>query len=416
MVELFYTLINICITPILLLNLVYRCSIGKEDVDRVAERLGYSNSARPDGKLVWVHAASVGEAMSIVKLIDFLHSKNYKIVFTTFTLNAAKAAKKKYGSKIIHQFIPLENYFAIKLFLKKWRPNLAIFVESEFWPVILYQTSKVTRVISVNTRVSDQSFINWQRFNFFIKSFLKKVDKFYPQSVEDAARLKKLGFYNVKYYGNFKYSVGALQSEQASLQELKTQIGKRKIFLAFSTHDTEEELFLGLYKKLQKKHPGLLLIIVPRHPERSNEIEDLIKQHDLRYALRSKRQPINNKTEIYLADTIGELGTLFTLAKINIVGGSFNKEIGGHNPIEPALMNSMCIMGPQHYNFVEITRDFDEAKGIILVDDINQAEKQLNILLSNPKLVRKYADNASKLVKKKSQTIDQLLTDIGSVL
>jgi 3-deoxy-D-manno-octulosonic-acid transferase len=416
MVEFLYRCLNIFFTPIAVINLIYRSIIGKEDYNRILERFGMSAINRPKGKLVWIHAASVGETMSISSLIDVILEKNYQIVLTTYTLSAAKIAEQKYSSKVIHQFIPVENYFAIKNFLNKWRPNIALFVESEFWPMIVYETAKKSKIISLNTRISEKSFKKWQKISFFAKNFLGKFDKFYPQSEEVLGYLNRLGLENAEYIGNLKYVITPLAINKDKLNILKQQVKDRHLFLVFSTHETEEEMMLDIYMNIQKNFSDLLLIIVPRHPNRSEEIGEIIKKRQLQYSVRSKNERITDKTQIYLADTIGELGLFFSLAKITIVGGSFRHGIGGHNPIEPAKMGAMAIMGPQYFNFIAICKDFIEADAIIMVSDINECQIMIENLLRDKSLQEKYIKNANNLVKSKAKILPKLITELQTDL
>ncbi|MEQ9116067.1 MAG: glycosyltransferase N-terminal domain-containing protein [Rickettsiales bacterium] len=413
MIEFLYTIINILLLPVLLVNLLYRGVVGKEDLYRIHERLGFSFVSRPQGKLYWIHAASVGEAMSVSNLVNYLHARDIKIVFTSYTLNSAKAIKKKYGEKVVHQFIPLENYFAIKLFLNKWKPDLAVFVESEFWPVIIYQTSKKANIISINTRISKETRVKWNKFSSFAKSFLNKIKFFYPQTVSDLNFLKEFGLRNAKYLGNLKYNVKKPIIDEYAFQELSKAISERKSILLFSSHKNEEEVLIKKYIELKKEFSDLLLIIAPRHPERRDEIINIINNHKLSYKLRSKKQEIDNKTQIYLADTIGELPVLFRVSSVNVVGGSLNQDIGGHNPIEPALQAKASLMGPYHYNFNEIVDEFQKDKAIFLVKNIGELDKEVAKLLKNPELVREYGKNAFKLVREKAKMTEKIFSQLS---
>ena len=407
MIEFFYTAINLLLLPFIVLGLVYRVFVGKEDLQRVNERFGLASISRPQGKVVWIHAASVGEAMSVSKLVDYLHEKKINILFTSYTLNSSKAIQKKYGNKVIHQFIPIENYFTIKLFLRKWKPSLAIFVESEFWPMIIYQTSKDVEIISLNTRISDNTRKNWIKLRPFVKAMLSKVTYFYPQSKGDLEFIKNLGFANAKYLGNIKYSVNIPSPSRDVVNKLSESIGKRPVITLFSSHNPEENIFIDIFVKLKNKYHKLLLIICPRHPERSEEITDILNKKNLRYAVRSKGELPDSKTEIYISNTIGELPVMFEISDLNIVGGSFNKDIGGHNPIEPAIQKKASLMGPHHYNFSEIVEDFKTKKAIFICDDVKLLEEQIIELLDNPSIVSKYGDSAYKVVKEKSKFIEE---------
>ncbi len=412
MVEIFYYLINVLLTPFLLVNLVYRCIIAKEDYKRIFERFGIASSKRPVGRLVWIHAASVGESMSVSSLVDRLDAAGYKILLTTYTTSSAKIIKSKYGKKVIHQFLPLENFFAIRLFLNYWKPDLAIFVESEFWPVIICQAARKTKIISLNTKVSDRSFRRWKKYRKFIQIILGKFHKFYPQNLQAKSRLQIMDIESIEDGGNLKYSSKPLTVNKDLKEELIRQIGSRSVIMAFSTHQGEEEKIIEVYKSVQKIKNDLLLLIVPRHVERSKNIENIILKNGLSYAIRSKGSRIEKNTNIYLADTIGELGTFFDVVKINIVGGSLNSKIGGHNPIEPAIMRSMCLMGPENYGFKEITKDFIANNAMVRFRDKKTLEEELIKLLDNPELVKKYANNSYELVRSMANSQKKLFEKI----
>ena len=412
MIEFIYSIINILITPFLLVNLAYRCSVSKEDYARVKERFGLATANRPYGKLVWIHAASVGESMSVSNLVEKLHAEGCNILFTTYTRASADVVKKKYHNKLIHQYLPVENFFAINLFLNFWKPSIAVFVESEFWPIITYSASKRSKLISLSTKVSDRSFYRWKKVKPFISDVLNKFEIFYPQNNQAKERLSYMGVRNIGFVGNVKYSSKALSVNKKNRNELETQLDGRPAILAFSTHEGEEVELLQVYKNLLSHKKNLLLVIAPRHLKRSSEIKSLIVSENLNFAERSKNVKISKDTNIYLADTMGELGTFFDIIKINIIGGSINKDIGGHNPIEPAMLKSMCLMGPQNHGFKEITEDFVANNAMVRFQDNKSLEIEVLKLLNDTELVKKYSLNAYDLVKRQSKLYDALFKKV----
>ncbi len=408
-----YQLLTVIILPFTLLYIAYRYFKGKEDKIRISERLGFASKARPKGFLIWLHAASVGEMLSIVPLIKKLQEryKDCSILVTTGTVSSANMAKKSLPENVIHQFIPIDNYFSVQEFLKNWQPNLVLWTESEIWPCFIYNIAKVSNIILINARMSEKSYLKWQKFKSFSQEILNRFDLILAQSLIDAEYYSMLGANNAIYHGNIKYDADPLTCNNDTLNELKEAIGTRKTWLAASTHHDEESKAAQIHLALKKIYPDLLTIIVPRHNTRSDEIIRNIKELDnsLIVAKRSNKESIATNTDIYLADTMGELGLFYRLTEIVFVGGTLIPH-GGQNPLEPSRLNNAILFGPYMTNFLEIKDEFVKNSACIIVKNQDELQRELANLFENEEKIEQLATASAKLVATKNGVIGALLT------
>jgi 3-deoxy-D-manno-octulosonic-acid transferase len=395
----------------------YRKNKGKEDAVRFNERLGINDWPRPRGELIWIHAASVGESLSIIPLLKKLDQdfEEVTILVTTGTVTSANLIKSKLPAGIIHQYIPIDARCSVKKFINHWQPNLAIFTESELWPNLIDITSKTCPMILLNARISDNSFKNWSILSSLANSMLNKFSLLLPQSRIDQERLEALGANNICFLGNLKYSSPPLPVSEEQLEILKAMIGQRKILVAASTHKNEEEQFARIHLELKKYFPSLLTIIVPRHTTRSIEIESSFKEVGVNYSVRSDNGIITDQTDIYLADTMGELGMFYSLADIAFIGGSLIPQ-GGHNPIEAAHFNCAIIMGEFIFNFREITNEFISHNAMIVTKGEEELISTLKRLLKNDEERLLIANNARNFVSEANNILDQVVEKIGGFL
>lgn len=366
----FYQILSIILSPFIDIYLVYRKFKKKEDPLRFEERLGISNISRPNGFLVWIHAASVGESKSALTFVNFLLNRysDINILITSGTVTSAGEISKNLPQRAIHQYVPVDKYYTVKKFLTHWRPNLAIFVESELWPNLVVQTSKLEcPLILLNGRISDESFETWDNLRHFGFDLLEKFSLCFAQSQIDKEKFVALGMKNVEFVGNLKAVAEPLKVDDEELKKLKEQIGERPFWLASSTHRGEEEIIIRTHQNLKKYFPNLLTIIAPRHPTRLDEIIKLIPS-DIKIAIRSRGETINDK-EIYIADTLGELGTLYSLSKISLICGSLIDKIGGHNPFEALQLGSVILSGCYVKNFEETYIDLDNSGSCIVISN-----------------------------------------------
>lgn len=385
--------------PLLVGLYKWRARQGKEDQTRRGERFGVSSIERPDGQLIWIHAASVGETNAVLPLVKQVQDSGCTVLLTTTTLTSAEIVKASAPQGVIHQFVPYDTRGNIKRFLNHWDPYMAITVESEIWPATFHELQKrLIPLIIVNGRISENSFSNWNRVPGFSRSIFGNVDCVLAQSEEDALRFKELGAKRVRSTGNIKFDGNIPQCNPEELAQLKAKVAKRPHWLAASTHPGEEAKVAKAHKKLQQNHADLLTVIAPRHPKRSAEIEEELKRHGLVCAVRSRGDEITAETDVYLADTLGELGLFYRLCPIVFMGGSL-EPIGGHNLLEPAQIGCAVISGKHTQNFSWIYRYFSKNDGVVLIEDEQELATQVATLLQDQARVSDLAAKANALVK-----------------
>jgi len=364
-----------------------RLAAGKEDPMRFTERQGAASQPHPNGaRLIWVHAASVGESLSMLPLIDHLLAADagLALLLTTGTVSSARLMAERLPPRAIHQYAPLDRPRYVRRFLDHWRPDLVLWAESEFWPnLILETTGRGTPMILVNGRISPKSFSGWQRARSIITTLLGRFDLCLGQSSEDAQRLRQLGAANVDCLGNLKFAVPPLPADADELARLEAEFDGRPTWLAASTHAGEERIAGETHLALENAHPGLLSVIVPRHAQRGGEIAAMLRAMGLFVAQRSAGQPIAADTQIYLADTMGELGLFFRLAPVVFMGKSL-VPLGGQNPLEALHLDCAVLHGPHMMNFTEIGKDMTAAGCAIEIADGAALAGNVGALLDDP--------------------------------
>ena len=332
----------------------FRILKGKEDIKRFQEKVCIY-SKKKAFKTIWVHAASVGELMSVIPILKKLedNEKVNKIILTTSTTSSAKIFAKLKFKKTFHKYFPLDVNYLTNKFIKCWQPKLAIFVDSEIWPNMFKNLDKSgVPVIILNARITKKSFNKWKIFPSFAKEVFGKISLALPQNLETRKYLKKLREKNIKLAGNLKYNKKKkLKYKDASL--LKKKFKNFKIWCAASTHDSEEILIGKLHKNLKKDKKKLLTIIIPRHINRSIKIINDLNKIGLKTISHSSKNNLEEDTDIYLVDTYGEASKFYNLTSVTFVGGSIVNH-GGQNPLEPARLGNYIINGPNISNFKEI--------------------------------------------------------------
>jgi 3-deoxy-D-manno-octulosonic-acid transferase len=407
-----YKILNTLCSPILVLVFGFRLVCRKEVFRRAKERWGIASLvARPQGKLIWVHAASVGEVSSVLPLIHALvEDKKFSgsILLTSTTVGSLEFLRTNtLSERVVHQLCPIENVFAIRAFLKFWRPNLALFLESEFWPCILTETAKVCKVFSINTSISDASLKNWRLAMPLLRQMLKRVFKFLPQSLYDVQVLNRLGLRSIEYIGHLKYAAPTKKCAQAQLKQLKKDTANRKIVLFISTHEGEELMAAEIYKALCKRHKGVLCVLIPRHVNRTEGICSLLREQGLRVTARSESNTISSSTEFYLVNTMGEVNLFAALSSIAVVCGSF-VPIGGHNIIEPARCGAVVIAGPHMFDSKNLCEEFEEHQAALFVNNQAECIKAIEQLWADKKMLARYRRNADLLLKSKGTILSKL--------
>lgn len=362
---------------------------GKEDIFRFNERIGRPSKIREDGKLIWMHGASVGESVSMLPLIQKLLETypDLHIMVTTGTVTSADLMSRRLPERAFHQYVPIDNPAFVKRFIKHWQPDLVLWFESEFWPALLSGIKKRNiPLILVNGRISNKSFKRWQQFDYISKELLGCFTFCLGQSEEDAYRLRVLGAKDSICLGNLKYAGFNPPVDEEKLTEIQQQIGERTIWCASSTHNDEEFRIAQIHKNLKKQIPDLFTLIAPRHPQRGKEIQNAINELGLKTALRSANEKITPETDIYIADTIGELGLWYTLAPLVFIGGSLIPH-GGQNFMEPSRFRDAVVVGPHMHNFTDAMNRAKKADAIIQVPDTEKLEETVSHLLTDKALL-----------------------------
>lgn len=350
-----YTRAASWLRPVAPLFLRHRQKQGKEDSSRLGERLGQAGLPRPDGHLVWFHAASVGETNAVLPLIHAFASRRPDLVLllTTGTLTSAGLAARRLPPGAIHQYVPLDAPEYARAFLAHWRPGLAVFTESEIWPNHVLETARSgARLALVNARMSSKSFARWRRRPGLALPLFSRFDIVLAQNERLARRFSELGARSVKAVGNLKIDAPPPPADPSEIERFRTAIGTRPVFIAASTHDGEERIVADAHRRLARSLDQVLTVIAPRHPERGTALAEELKSQGLTVAQRSTGALPDARTDIYIADTIGELGTFYALAPVAFVGGSL-VDRGGQNPIEAVRHGAAVLTGPSWRNFTD---------------------------------------------------------------
>ena len=398
----FFTLLFYPFAPI---YLIIRKLRKKEDGIRYKEKLSQINLIRNDGFLVWFHVASVGEAMSILPVIEgcIEDKKINTILLTSITLSSGKILEKRYkeNSKVIHQFLPLDIPILNKKFLEHWKPNLSVFIDSEIWPNLILQISeKKIPLLLINARITEKSFKRWKYVINFAKKIFGKFDLCIASNKKSEDFLKILGVKSVKNLGNLKFSQTKKKFDSKLNINLFNKIKNRKIWCAASTHPNEETLCAKSHLKIKKNYTDVLTIIIPRHVDRTEKIIEELSNLNLKISRYSTLNDLNENTDILIVDSYGESLKFYDISKYVFVGKSLSKNLimdSGQNPIEPARMGCKIFHGPNVTNFTEI---YDYLKTLGITRKINNSDE---LSLS---LVEEFKANRDKNVEI-SKKIDQ---------
>ena len=411
-----YRLVTAAAVPLADWLLRYRLKRGKEHNERLPERRGESVATRPDGPLVWLHCASVGELTSILPLIERIRMHGITVLVTTGTVTSAALAERRLPPGIIHQFAPIDLPQFVNRFLDHWQPNLGLFVESDLWPNLIMASAKRNiPLILVNGKVSERSFRRWRLAPRTIGALLDCFDLCLAQSAEDAARYSSLGAPRYVTTGNLKLDVPAPPANMEKLAELKEAIGTRPVIAAASTHPGEEAAAIDVHRRLMHTFPGLLTVLAPRHPERGQGISEIVRVAGLSFALRSRAELPADSTEIYIADTLGELGLIYRLAPIVFIGGSLVRH-GGQNPIEAAKLGAAILHGPHVWNFAEIYAALDTAGGAELVTDTGKLAVRIGAWLKDSEVRSKVAETGLKAMSTLAGALERTMAALDPYL
>jgi 3-deoxy-D-manno-octulosonic-acid transferase len=413
-----YRAVSAAASPLIESLLQRRLAAGKEDRARFRERFGESIKPRPEGPLVWVHGASVGESLSALSLVTRLLDQNpgSHVLVTTGTVTSAALMSERLPARAFHQYAPIDRIDCVRNFLGHWRPDLALWIESEFWPNLLIETHRRgAKLVLINARISPRAFSRWRWLRPFIRPMLKAFDLCLAQNEAEAARLRSLGAPLVRAPGNLKFAAAPLPVRGEEMERLRAAMGGRARWLAASTHPGEDEMAGDVHIELASRFPGLLTVIVPRHPARGAAIAAMLRGRGLAVARRGAGEAIAANTNVYVADSMGELGLFFRLCPIAFIGGSLVPH-GGHNPIEPAQLGCAVIYGPHMTNFREIAEDLERAEAAIEVEDAAGLSETLAYLLADGTQVKRLAVAARAVAESKAQVLDRVMAELAPFL
>ncbi|KAJ6644999.1 putative aspartate/prephenate aminotransferase, partial [Pseudolycoriella hygida] len=425
--------------PIYFILLIFRVLAGKEDIKRISERFASCRAInnkngdnlkslfyKENDFLIWLHAASMGESLIAITLVENIsdlwlksgRQLSLKFLVTSGTVSSSSMLQQKLPSTAIHQFIPIDNIMFVKKFFKNWRPNLGIFIESELWPALLSEGKKHCKLLLVNARLSDKSFKSWQKMSCLFRSIVNNFSQIITQSITDFQKFTHLGVKsNIINLGNIKFANKQLLVNEAKLDILGTHLGDKKIIVFASTHFEDEQILFNIIKPIKQQYPDCYFILIPRHPERKNDICAMCRKHELSYSVRSQNSNVPLITDdLYIVDTFGELGLFFSLAYITFVGGSFKQ--GGHNIVEPAYFSNYIIFGPDMSNFADMAKNMIDQKAGVQIHNQTELLSKINYLLGEDggKEAKIYQANALKFVNKNQQILRDYLAIIEQYL
>ena len=400
----------------LLLN--WRERRGKEDGQRRGERLGLAQRQRPLGPLVWVHAASVGETNAVLPLIDAILAQNddLHVLLTTGTVTSADLADLRLPARAFHQYVPLDVPTFGARFLEHWRPDIAIFTESDLWPnLVLAAAERNIPLALVNARMSPRSMKRWRTHARFGRPMFSRFSIILAQNKRITKTLKWLGAPNVITSGNLKIDAPPPPVDQTALDALRSSIGARPVLLAASTHEGEDGIIAAAHKLMRRKMPNLLTIIVPRHPDRGLALASLLNAQGHTAARRSEGALTDPEIDIYIADTIGELGTFYALAPVAFIGGSLIPH-GGQNPIEAVRHGTCVLSGPHNHNFRDAYIALRDADACVIVSTADEIARSAELILSSADETQRMQNSANDALEKLSGALAITLTALQPLL
>jgi 3-deoxy-D-manno-octulosonic-acid transferase len=396
------TLVAYGVTATLLSPLVpafvrWRAGKGKEDPDRLGERVGRPGRERPPGDLVWAHGASIGETQALLPLVEALVRRGLAVLVTSGTRTSAEILERRLPAGALHQYVPLDVPHYVRRFLDHWRPRLALFAESEIWPATFLELDRRRIPLAlVNARMSSRSFAGWQRAPATARAVFSRVVLCLAQTQGDAQRLSALGAPVAGVAGNLKFDVPPLPADPSVVEALSARLAGRPVWMAASTHPGEEEAIVAAHLALRTQRPGLLTLLAPRHPARGDGIADYAFSAGLGVTRRSRGEAAEGAADIHLVDTVGDLGLFYRVSPLVLMGGSLVPH-GGQNPIEAARLGAAILHGPHVANFADIYAALDRA-GASLEVASGGLVGAVGDLLRQPALMREMARKGAATV------------------
>ncbi|MET0605216.1 MAG: 3-deoxy-D-manno-octulosonic acid transferase [Beijerinckiaceae bacterium] len=410
-----YATIARAASPLAPIFLDWRARRGKEDVERRSERMGVAGAARPKGSIAWVHGASVGETVSLLPLVNRLRANSVQVLMTSGTVTSAGIMQRRLPPGAWHQYVPLDSPLFADRFIAHWRPDIALFAESEIWPNLFASLKRARAPLAlVNARMSERSYQRWRRAGGVARTVLGDVDMVLAQSDEDAFRFGALGAPHVKVAGNLKFDGPPPPADSVRLGEMSAAVAGRPLWFAASTHPGEDDAVIAAHHLIAEQFPDVLTIIAPRHPDRGGEIAEIATMDGLSVALRSRDGLPRRGTGVYVADTLGEMGLFYRLSPIALVGGTL-VDIGGHNPLEAAKLSVAILHGPHVKNAADSYAALDRG-GAMMVADADALAREVVSLLSDAAGLRAMGDRAFAIVDALTGATDRSFESIAPLL
>ncbi len=411
----FYRFISDILFIPILIYFFFRMILAKENIFSIIEKFSWSEKRRPQGNLVWINAVSVGEAKTgliIAKKIK-KNNPNMVILLSTSTLTSYNLLSKNKENNFLLIFSPLDINFVVKRFIKKWKPNLTIFVESEIWPNIFFTLNKNKIKLKLfNARISEKSFFKWSKIISVARQVFLFIDECFVQDYKSLDRFKRLGVKKVRKIQNLKFLSDKLNVNEKKFTTLRNHLKKKKVITLFSSHQDEERILIECQKYLSERIQNLFFVIIPRHIARVNLIEEELKKNLVRFTSNNKSFKNIKKNDFLIVNTMGELGLYFKLSDISIIGGSFS-DFGGHNPIETNGFKCSLVFGPYMQNFDEIKTKIIQNNAGFQVKNSQHLKLTLEKLIINKKLNIKTFKNFEKLcdteIRKSQSSLNELL-------
>ncbi len=425
MARIVYTVFFYLITPIILLRLLYRSFKSPAYRQRIEERFGFfdERSEHKEKGCIWIHSVSVGETIAAAPVVKRLQLQypDVPVMVTTMTPTGSERVKALFGESVFHVYAPYDLPGSIQRFLQRTKPQVLVIMETELWPnTIHYCHQQFIPVVVVNARLSAKSAQGYQRVAALARSMFASVTEVVAQTEQDAQRFVDLGMAQEKVVvsGSIKFDVGVdeqLQNQAALLKADWSQQGQRLVWVVASTHDGEDHLILQAFKQVLKQHPDMLLVLVPRHPERFAQVATLVERESLSVQCRSSAEAVERQTQVLVGDTMGELMLFYGCADIVFVGGSF-VDTGGHNTLEPAVWGLPIITGDSDFNFLDISRQLQQCGGLKKVNDVEALTQTLLTLAGSKQQRTTMGSAAQQVIGQNRGALDRLLDQIDQYI
>jgi len=413
-----YTALFYLITPFLVVRLLIKSRRLNAYRQRVSERFSFVNSA-PTPVDVWVHATSLGEVVTASPLIEAMLALQWRVLVTTMTPTGSQHVTKRFGAQVVHQYIPYDLPMLFRRFFKKYTPRLGIIMETELWPNAIYQAKRENiPLFLLNARLSDKAFKQYKKVAWMFKPVLNCFEAVFAQSEEDARRFMALGASTdkVDMLGNMKFDVEcpiAFNDECAQLKEKWGQ--KRPVIIAASTHDNEEQQWLSHLRQLQTSIAKVMLLLVPRHPERFNAVYELSVGQGFNTARRSQPLSIHENTEVVIVDSLGELMDFYRVSDYAFVGGSL-VPVGGHNVLEPIALDVPVFCGPYIHNAKALCKALKDADAIVIANDIDEVVTAISTMHEHTEQKSQQVTSASLVLAVNRGTVKRYVEKIEAIL